>query len=74
MKTYYKSSEHYVRFDRESGELLNIFKNIDVISIQIIEQSQIALMVNSLSSINMPIEEYEFNVALNLAKEKINSL
>lgn len=74
MKTYYKSSEHYARFDSESGELLNIFKNIDVVSIQVIEQSQIPFMVNSLSSINMPIEESEFDVVLNLAKEKINSL
>jgi hypothetical protein len=74
MKTYYKSSEHYVRFDSESGELLNIFKNIDVVSMQVIEQSQVPFMVNSLSSINMPIEESEFDVVLNLAKEKINSL
>lgn len=74
MRIYYKSAEHYVRFDCESGELLNIFKNIDVISTQIIEQSQISLMINSLSSINTSIEESEFNDILNLAKDKIIGL
>ena len=74
MRTYYKSTTHYARFDSDSGELLNIFKNIDVISIQIIEQSQIRFMVKSLSSINTAIAESEFNDILNLAKDKIISL
>ena len=74
MRTYYKSATHYARFDSDSGELLNIFKNIDVISIQIIEQSQIRFMVKSLSSINTAIAESEFNDVLNLTKDKIISL
>ena len=74
MRTYYKSTTHYARFDSDSGELLNIFKNIDVISIQIIEQSQIRFMVKSLSSINTAIAESEFNDILNLTKDKIISL
>ena len=74
MRTYYKSTTHYARFDSDSGELLNIFKNIDVINIQIIEKSQISFMVKSLSSINTPISESEFNDILNLAKNKIIGL
>ena len=74
MRTYYKSTAHYATFDSETGELLNIFNNLDVISIQIIEQSQISLMINSLSSINTAIAESEFNDVLNLTKDKIISL
>jgi hypothetical protein len=74
MKTYYKSTEHYVRFNSESGELLNIFKNLDVVSTQQITEDQRSLMISSLSSMNTSIEESEFNAILDSAKEKINNL
>ena len=74
MKTYYKSTAHYIRFDSENGELLNIFNNLDVISTQSIEESQRTLMESTLSSMNTSIDEAEFNEALALIKDKINNL
>ena len=74
MKTYYKSTAHYVRFDSETGELLNIFNNLDVVSTQTIEESQRTLMASTLNSMHTSIEETEFNAILDSAKEKINNL
>jgi hypothetical protein len=74
MKTYYKSTTHHIRFNEETGELLNIFNNLDVVSTQIIEESQRNLMVSNLASINDSINVTEFDVILTLVKEKINNL
>ena len=74
MKTYYKSTAHYIRLDSENGELLNIFNNLDVVSTQIIEESQRTLMASTLNSLNTSIEETEFNEVLALVKDKINNL
>lgn len=74
MKKYYKSTTHYVRFDSETGELLNIFNNLDVVSTQTIEESQRTLMTSTLNSMHTSIEETEFNTILDSAKEKINNL
>jgi len=74
MKTYYESTAHYVRFNSESGELLNIFKNLDVVSTQQITEDQRSLMIISLSSINTAIEESEFNEVLESIKTKISNL
>jgi hypothetical protein len=76
MKKYFKSTEHYIRFDKTSGELLSIFNNLDVVSTQLIPLSQVDKMTSilSLSVLNTEIDELEFNEKLNLLKDKIKNL
>ena len=43
MKEYFKSENHFIRFDKTTGELLNIFNNLDALNfhIQVIPLTQV---------------------------------
>jgi hypothetical protein len=76
MKTYYKNPNQSTSFNKENGELVNIFKHNGSLtfSLQIIEESQRDLMVTNLEINNGVSNQEEFDVVLVDVKAKLNTI
>jgi hypothetical protein len=76
MKEYFKSENHFIRFNKTTGELLNIFINLDALNfhIQVIPLTQVNEMVTILGTNHGNSNETEFNGELTLIKDKISNL
>jgi hypothetical protein len=76
MKTYYKNPNQSTSFDKENGELVNIFKQEGSLtfSLQTIEEEQRDLMVTKLGINNESSNQTEFDVVLTELKTKVASL
>jgi hypothetical protein len=76
MKTYYKNSNQATSFNKENGELVNIFK-VDssfTFGLQVIQSDQRDLMVSKLDMNNQSSTKEEFDVILTEFKNKVDTI